>query len=120
MVRGERWSGRCGQDIGNTWLDFKLRVFPCFDRRLTGVHTFGVTGVHAEHLNTARAACAAAVRFSTISLAKTLFRCFATVRTLEARMMAISALLLPWLTQSSTSASRLVKPSFCKGTASRT
>src|SRR5258708_29035466 len=80
----------------------------------------GATGVHAEHVNTGRAACAAAVRFSTISLAKTLSRCFATVRTLEARMMAISALLLPWLTQSNTSASRLVKPSFCKGTASRT
>src|SRR5258708_39784694 len=78
----------------------------------------GATGVHAEHLNTARAACAAAVRFSTISFAKTLSRCFATGRTLEARMIAISPVLFPWLSQSHTLRFPFVKPRFCKGNAS--
>jgi hypothetical protein len=43
----------------------------------------------------ASAARAAAVRFSTINFAKTLSRCFAIVRTLEARIIAMSPFVLP-------------------------
>src|SRR5258706_11080532 len=43
-VRGEKWVMWCGlgQDIGHTWSDFRLRVFPCLDLVVTGIHTLAL------------------------------------------------------------------------------
>jgi hypothetical protein len=63
-----------------------------------------------ERDETAAAARAAAVRFSTPSCAKMCSRCFSTVRGLTCKMMAISSLVFPCITQYKTSVARGPNP----------
>src|SRR3954452_15368807 len=57
------------------------------------------------------AIAAAAVRFSTPSLESICSRCLSTVRGLKPKICAMSRLVLPLLSQASTSPSRVVRPS---------
>jgi hypothetical protein len=66
--------------------------------------------VRTERDETAAAARAAAVRFSTPSCTKMCSRCFSTVRGLTCKMIAISSLVFPCITQYRTSVARGPNP----------